>query len=192
MGRLTHTAQSIYGLCVSDREVLSLSFICPSVPCCRRELSSSPMISAKISSSTMWPKSSQHSHNADEKYDDWIQIPPPSEDDRIPTGAKGDARPWTLASWCIPALWLLVLFLAWVFAQNSLVHHLVCLVGNIYTESCRATLPLNANSLRQGGVEIGGIPIMIWRFGRLVPDQAGVSALVCQLGMGRRGRHAYA
>ena len=65
-------------------------------------------------------KSSQHSHKSDEKYEDWIRIPPPPEDDRsteaLPTSAKDDARLWTLASWCIPALWLLVLFLAWVFA----------------------------------------------------------------------------
>jgi hypothetical protein len=64
-------------------------------------------------------KSFQHSHSG-EKYEDWIQISPPPEDDRsaeaLPTSAKGDARPWTLASWCIPVLWLLVVFLAWVFA----------------------------------------------------------------------------
>jgi len=46
-------------------------------------------------------------HNADEKYEDWIQIPPPPEDDlsaeAVQTSVKGDARPWTLASWYIPA-----------------------------------------------------------------------------------------
>jgi hypothetical protein len=67
----------------------------PSVPCCRHELSSSPMISPQMSSSTIWPKSSPHSDNADEKYEDWIQISPPPEDDRsaeaVPASAKGDA-----------------------------------------------------------------------------------------------------
>src|SRR5262245_42335666 len=68
----------------------------------------------------------------------------------------------------------------WLFSESQvstrLTHRSVCRVGNIYTGSCRATLPLNANSLRQGVSRFGGMPIMMWRLGRLVLDQAVVGA----------------
>lgn len=68
----------------------------------------------------MWPKSSRPSPNPDDKYEDWIQIPPPPDGDPstdvLAKSEKGDSKSWTLASWLIPAFWLLFLFLAWFFA----------------------------------------------------------------------------
>jgi hypothetical protein len=68
----------------------------------------------------MWPKSFPPSPNPDEKYEDWIQIPPPPENDpstdALPKREQDDPTLWVPASWLIPAFWLLLLFLAWFFA----------------------------------------------------------------------------
>ena len=78
-----------------------------------------PTTSAQMSPSAMWPKSSQPSPNPDDKYDDWIQIPPLDSDpstDALQKSEKGDPKLWVLASLLIPAFWLLLLFFAWFFA----------------------------------------------------------------------------
>jgi hypothetical protein len=82
-------------------------------------ISSSPTISAQMSSNAMWPKNSQPLPNPDDKYKDWIRIPPPDSDpstDALPKSEQGDPKLWVLASLSIPAFWLLLLFLAWFFA----------------------------------------------------------------------------